>query len=237
VSRFGGVIRSEWIKFRSLRSSLWALLAILLVEVAVGLGMAQDVLGSAGMVPHAAVVVATTGLTFNQLIAVVLGVLVVSNEYSTGQMRTSLTAVPDRLAVLAAKAVTLAAAIFVTGFVAIVLTYAATVPVLLPSDQQAQLGSPSVWLGLLGGAGYLSLTGLIGMAVAVILRSSAFSITLTLGLFFIASTFAPWLPGSAGPQMFNGGGIFSPWQAFAIMLAWVGAPMLGGATLLKKRDA
>lgn len=129
-----GVLRSEWIKLRSLRSTWWSFGIIVLIEVGMAVLFALTASTPSGTIPaeavtEAAITVGTVGLVFGQLVIAVLGVLVVSGEYSTGQIRSSFMAVPNRVPVLAAKAAVFAAATFVVAFTSIAASYLVSLPI------------------------------------------------------------------------------------------------------------
>jgi ABC-2 type transport system permease protein len=251
----GGILRSEWIKLRSLRSTIWSFAIMFVIQIGFGVIVALNSRVPNGapvtpaMVTENAVSASTIGIFFAQLVVAVLGVLLISGEYSTGQIRSSLTAVPKRLPVLWGKAVVFAVTTFVVAAISIVVTYFVTMPILSDAIGEANPGDPKLWLRLLGGAGYLVLIGLISLGLGAIIRSTAGGIAASLGLLLVLPTliqFIPadwakglsdWLPGSAGQNLFFTGGVFEPWQALLVMLGWIAVIFTGAALLLRRRDA
>jgi ABC-2 type transport system permease protein len=258
--RFTGVLRSEWIKLTTLRSTVWAYVILLALQIGLGVLMVltQDAapsgspageaaLGQTGA--EAAVFAATLGILFNQLVISVLGVIVISGEYGTGQIRSSFTAVPKRLPVLWAKAIVFGVVSFVAGLVAVLATYAVTWPLLDARGYTSSLGDEDVWAHLVGGAGYLALIGLFAFFIGALLRHTAGGIAAAVGVLlvlptvvsFIAADWATvlgqWLPGSVGQTLFFGGGVFEPWQAVLVMLGWIAVVATPAAVLLARRDA
>jgi ABC-2 type transport system permease protein len=258
VSRRGlsatGILRSEWIKLRSLRSTWWSFGIIVAIQVGMAVLFSLtaneqfgQVSGEASM--NAAVSVTTVGLLFGQLVIAVLGVLVISGEYATGQIRSSFMAVPNRLPVLAAKAVVFSIATFVVTLASIVVSYFVTMPILAGVGVQADPFDGALWLHFIGAAAYLVFIGLVSLGIGAALRSTPGGIAASLGLLLVlptvfqlipaawSSTLAQWLPSSAGQNLYYWGGTFEPWQALLVMLGWVAAVLISAAVLMKRRDA
>ncbi|SMG29137.1 ABC transporter permease subunit [Agreia pratensis] len=249
-----GILRSEWIKLRSLRSTWWSFGIIVAIQVGLAVLIALTAVKPTGQLPadaatDAAISTISAGLLFGQLVIAVLGVLVISGEYSTGQIRSSFMAVPSRLPVLAAKAVVFAIATFVVGFASIVVSYLVTMPILAEAGVQANPGDPALWVRLAGAAGYLVLIGLVSFGIGAALRSTPGGIAASLGLLLVvptvfqlisaswATTLVEWLPSSVGSGLFYWGGTFEPWQALLVMLGWVAVFIATAAVLMKRRDA
>ncbi|MDN4641527.1 ABC transporter permease subunit [Agreia sp. PsM10] len=249
-----GILRSEWIKLRSLRSTWWSFSIIVLIQVGIAVIFAlttspMTTEPTTQQVTQAAVSISTLGVLFSQLVIAVLGVLVISGEYSTGQIRSSFMAVPNRLPVLAAKALVFAVATFVVALVAIVVSYLVTMPILAGNGVDAAPLEPGLWLSFLGAAGYLVFIGLISLGIGAALRSTAGGIAASLGLLLVVPTIfqlipaewagvvASWLPGTAGQSLYYTGSTFEPWQALLVMLGWVAVTLVPAAVLMKRRDA
>ena len=221
---FARVVRSEWIKLRTLRSTVWCFALILLLTVGFGFLLAGTINTSDGPAPDAAtqnslaVSVATLGVNFTQLVAAVLGVLIISGEYTTGMIRSTFAAVPKRLPAFFAKVLVLAVSTFVVGLVSIVITALVTIPLLASKGIHADLLDVHVMRALLGGAGYLTLIAVLAFGFGAVLRSSAGGIATVLGLILVippvlsivsALTKAEWihnvsvfLPSDAGGRMY-----------------------------------
>ncbi|GAA2245643.1 ABC transporter permease [Herbiconiux moechotypicola] len=261
--RFTGVLRSEWIKLITLRSTIWAWIVLVLLQVGMGvifvltmdaapeggpLQQGADA-GAADAVAQTAVMASSLGILLGQLVISVLGVLVITGEYGTGQIRSSLTAVPKRLPVLWAKAIVFGVTSFVLGLIAVAAAYAVTWPLLDDRGYTSDLTDPDVWARLVGGAGYLALIGLIAFFIGALLRHTAAGIGAAVGLLLVvptvlqfisaewATVLGQWLPGSVGQSLFFGGDVFEPWQAVLVMLGWIAVLAAPAAILLTRRDA
>ncbi|MFJ6481565.1 MULTISPECIES: ABC transporter permease [unclassified Streptomyces] len=254
---FTAVLASEWTKIRTVASTSWTLALVFLVTV----GFAA--LFSATFDPktldatqRAAFDPTSTSLSsmeLGQLAMIVFGVLVVSTEYSTGMIRTSLAAVPRRERFLLGKmavATALALAVgLLTSFTSFFLTQA------LLGDLRIGIGEEGVLRAVTGAGLYLALLALFCMGVATMLRSSVAAISVLVPFFLIVSnllvgfeatrTVGQYLPGNAGERIMqvvpNALGTFEtpygPWGGFGIMLLWTLAAVLGGYAVLRKRDA
>ena len=253
--RFSGILKSEWIKLVTVRSTVWTLVVLLLLQVGMGVMAAATIptpegsLGGTIQANGFAVFVTTLGLFINQLVIAVLGVLVVSGEYSTGQIRSTLTAVPARWPVLVAKALVFGVTAFIVSLVSVVLTYAVTWPLVDSKVGASSLADSDVWWPLLGAAGYLALVGLLAFSIGAIMRHTAAGIAVAAGLLLVlpivlslvgtewASVVNDWLPSTAGQTLFGSGRVFEPWQALLVMLGWVAVPFATASVLLSRRDA
>lgn len=264
---FGGVLASEWVKLRSLRSTVWSYLIV--IAISLGMAFLMSFSFAYGMdggmdganVPAAeqtsfVVQSALFGIYFGQLVVGVLGVLVISGEYTTGMIRSTLTAVPKRLPALAGKAVVLFVATFVVGIVTNLAAFATSSIVFAGVDVSTSLFEVDTLLALAGGALYLALVAVFALGVGTMLRSSAGGIAAVLGLVLLVPTILqlipadwahdmiPYLLSSAGMTMFTAIGadsadIVGPnaWQSLLVVLAWVGVSLAGATVLLKRRDA
>lgn len=257
---FPRLLRSEWIKLRTLRST-WLTLgaAVLVLVVAAGL-IANFVHGNLvhpqpgrGSDPGDRDVLTAPlrGFGVTQLIVGVLGVLVVSGEYATGMIRASLIAVPKRLPVLAAKALVFGALAFASMLTAAFAAFFVAQAVL--GSYRIGLSAPSVMRVLVALAGYLTLVGLLGVGIAFIVRSTAGSIASLVGILLVApgvlaalgtswaATASHYLPLAAGQAMFadqpGDPGTLSPGRGTLVMLAWVLTSLLTATALLTARDA
>lgn len=221
---FGGLLRSEWIKLRSLRSTVWCFGIIAIITIGFGLLLASNIsMGDAAATTADSqalwVRVVTTSISINQLVVAVLGALIITGEYGTGMIRATLTAAPRRLDALVAKALVLATSAFAISLASIILTALVTVPLLPARGIHPDFGDGKVWLAFLGGALYLALVGVISLAIGTLVRSSAGGISASLGLVFVLPivmsivaqiTQADWarnvgtlLPSAAGDHMFS----------------------------------
>src|ERR1700712_3580861 len=128
---FGGILRSEWIKLRTLRSTVWCYAVLVALTIGIGLLVASFIGTGSGADAHRndAVQAVTVGVSFGQLVVAVLGTLVITGEYGTGMIRSTLAAVPQRTPALVGKAVVFAVVTFVISFVSMVVTLVAATPI------------------------------------------------------------------------------------------------------------
>lgn len=251
---FARAVTSEWIKFRTLRSS-WITLfaavgALLVIGLLIGYTTARNVAGLGA--EDAAASGAMQGFFLSQLLIGVLGVLFVSGEYSTGMIRSTLAAVPGRLTVLAAKAVAFGTVALVTMVGAAFATFFGAQAFLSHYGHGYSLSDPGVLRVVVGTGVYLALVGLLGGAFGWILRSTAGGIASLLGLLLVIPVLLqvlPWawvsdlgqyLPSQAGGSFvssFQAPDTLTPWAGFAVLLAWVITALTGAAVLLERRDA
>src|SRR5205807_436717 len=194
------------------------------------------------------------GLFLAQLAIGVLGVLVMTSEYATGQIRATLGATPQRMAVLVAKVWVFAAATIVVGLVACVAAFAAGQAIFTQKHVGTSLHDLTVARAVVGGALYLTALGLLGLGLGAILRRTAAAITALVSLLLILPILAnflpsPWnddvqryLPGDAGRQIIRvviepGSNALSPWAGFAVLCAYAAVALTVGALLLARCDA
>lgn len=263
VHLFGDILASEWTKLRSVRSTYWTL------AVAFGVFVASAVLFSAVYVSQYASVSAAdratfdptsftlTGLFLAQLAIGVLGVLVITSEYSTGAIRSTLAAVPQRRAVLAAKATVFSGVALVVGLVASFTAFFAGQAILSSQHIQAHISDPGVLRAVAGGGLYLAVLGLFAMGVGALIRHSSGAIAALFGAVFVAPILAlalpsswsaavsKFLPSNAGQAMLStthaatvhGAPSLSPWVGLGVFAAYAAAALLLAAWSLGRRDA
>jgi len=255
---FFGVLRSEWIKLRTVRSTVWSYATVIVISLGLAALMSVSAGFDGSQIPaeqQTAIVTqaATFGVFFGQLVVAVLGVLAISGEYSTGMIRSSLTASPKRLPVLAAKAVVLFVSTFVVGLVSTVGSALVAAPILAGQGITAEVTDPDLLLPLLGGALYLALVSVFALGVGAILRTGAGGIAAALGILLLlpiamvmipadwVADVTPYLLSNAGLGIFGlnafGPSDFEVWQNITIVLGWVAVSLAGAVVLLKRRDA
>ncbi|GAB1327519.1 ABC transporter permease [Streptomyces sennicomposti] len=252
------VIRSEWTKIRSVASTVWTLSLAVVVTIALGMlisALSKNEFGTMGpreRLSFDPTFVSFAGMALGQLAMIVFGVLVVSNEYSTGMIRTSLAAVPRRGTFLASKvAVATALALLVgmaTAFAAFFLGQA-----MLGPQLRTTLDAPGVLRAVVGGGLYMTLIAVFSMGVAVMLRSPMLSLGVLMPFFFLVSNIlanvsatrkiGQYLPDQAGSRIMRvlprvgDDTPYGPWGGLGIMVLWVLAALAGGYALLRRRDA
>ncbi len=217
---FPRLVRSEWIKFRSIRSTIWcfAILVALTIGLAALLGALVEKPEGAGTVPQAAanaqiVMINTVGVGFSALVVAVLGVLIITGEYTTGQIRSTFTADPGRLGAVFAKVAVLAVATFLVSAVATWIGVAISVPLQAAKGVQADLADPAVFLPILGSSVYVTLLAVLAFGIGLLVRSSAGGIAITLGLMLVVPIILQLVGGLLGVQWVLDSMQFLPEQA------------------------
>jgi hypothetical protein len=196
------VLRSEWTKIRSVRSTWIALVSVVGAGVALSVLGASDLLGAspsdlpAGWDPTAE---SLKGFLFAQLVIGMLGALSITPEYGTGMIGTSLVFVPSRSRLLAAKAVVVGGIGLMVGLVTSVLSFAVVQLMLKNAGLPAAgPGDPGVARALIGGTLYLTIVALLGVAVGALVRSATSSLALLVGVLLLVPALGPGLPGAVG---------------------------------------
>jgi ABC-2 type transport system permease protein len=261
---FGRTLRSEWLKLWTLRSTWWVagstvvavvLIALLGATTAVTFADDPEISAQMGGTFEPAELV-TSGVAFGELILAVLGVLVITNEYSSGMIRATFSAVPTRLPVMVAKTLVVAVVALLVGVLSVGLSYAVTYPVLAGEGMQADLGE---WVTqrILGGAVVvLVLIALMALGIGAVLRHTAAAIftivalvfVVPIVLVFINNDVADWiekvLPSNAANAFLTASGaaqqgvtLLTPLQGLLALVAWAAVPLVVGSILTKRRDA
>jgi ABC-2 type transport system permease protein len=251
------VVRSEWIKLRSLRSTVWTLLiaVVLMIGLAALLGAVTksefDKVSAEEQALFNPISSSLGGISFAQLAIGVLGVLLISGEYSTGMIRASLTAVPKRLPVLWAKVGVYAAVVFVVMLVASFGAFLLGQALL--GDLGVSLSADDAVRSVFGAALYLTVAGIIGVAIGALIRNSAGGISAFVGLFFLApplslllpsslaDSVTPYLPSNAGGALYGGASPFEkpldPWVGFAVLCSYGVVLLVAAAVRMRRTDA
>jgi hypothetical protein len=247
---FTRMLQSEWTKIRTVRSTMWSLIVMVVLIVGMAALLGGTVNGQDNE-PDPSVSISLIGVMIAQIAAASLGVLTISAEYTTGMIRSTLTAYPRRVTVLAAKAVVFAVIMFVVGLIASYLAYLIG-DSMLTRDVVRDSTDSEVMRGVLGSATYLALIGLFSLGVGTMLRHSAGAITTVLGIMLVPSIFGGFIPGKFGDwvqdyspmnllinMVFPAGEVESsldPWPGMIVMGCYAAAALIGGASLLKARD-
>lgn len=255
-----GVVRSEWLKFWSLRSSWIALAASLVVLLAFGViasatyspptaGNSDQGMGDGS---SDAVSLALMGTPLVSLVVGSLGVLLFAGEYSTGMIRSTLTAVPRRLPVLFAKSAVVALLVLVLTTIGALMAFALGAVGLDGEKISLSLGDEGVLRSLLGFGVYMALVAVFGVALGALLRSPAGGISSLLGIMMIlpnltsllpdsmADVLEPRFPSTAGEAMFSlhqSADSLSPGGGFVVFAGWVALALAAAAFRLKRTDA
>lgn len=257
---FPEAMDSEYAKIRSVRSTWWTLLASLVVSVGISFLIAAITSANWNSIrpedrasfDMSSVV---SGVYFGVLVTGVLGVLVVATEYSTGMMRTALTAFPRRGTLFAAKAVVLAVVVLLLGLVIAFASYGLAEPFYSRHGIQLSLTHAANLRALLAVPVYLTLVALMGLAFGFLLRHTAGAISSLMGLMFVIPIITNFLPGTIGKdinevvpsnagtammttrQAVNGTTHLSPLAGFVTLLIWVAVLLVPALLLFRRRDA
>ena len=254
---FRATLRAESTKLRTVRSTVWTLLTAVGLAIGFGLlvGVSQvhswDTLPASERLRFDPTSFSLSGLFLAQMAIGVLGVLIVTSEYATGQIRATISATPQRLTVLAAKAATFAAVALVVGLAACFGAFAIGQAVFSSKGIGASLNDPGVLRAVVGGALYLAAVGVLGIGLGTIIRRTAGAIAALVGLLLVmplVGTFLPsswndavgkYFPAQAGTAIFSvvhNPRALSPWTGFAVLLTWAAVAMVVGAVVLRRRD-
>jgi ABC-type transport system involved in multi-copper enzyme maturation permease subunit len=257
---FGGALRSEWTKIRSVRSTVWTLTAAIVIGVGI------SALGNWGQSNHTSESAAELaakdlvyrsmfGILLGQLVMVVFGALAVTSEYATGMIRTSLSAQPRRLSVFAAKFVVVALVAFVVGEIISFASFLIGAHFWAAKGVHLGLGSHGALQAVIGGGLYLDGAALLAFGVGAAMRHTAGAITTGVFLLFVVTiivNFMPnswqadidkYLPANAGSQVWatqhtaDVGTAFGAWAGFAVYMVYAVIALLAGLWVFHRKDA
>ena len=255
----GQALHAEWTKFRTEAGPSWLLAGVVTLTVAVGVtaaSVAQCRSATCGIDPAK---VSFTGIYLGQAVVAVAGVLAIGNEYSTGMIRLSLTAMPQRLTWLFAKATVLTAPVLTAAALAVAGAALAGRLILpgrgfTPAHGYASLTSATDLRAAVGAVLYLTLIALLSLGLAAAVRDPAAAIGLVLGVLYLFPLAANVisnptlgrhldqigpLPAGLDAQATIGvnGLPLTPWQGIGVVALWTAGALLLGALALKTRDA
>jgi ABC-2 type transport system permease protein len=254
---FRDVLASEWTKLRSVRSTYWSIVAA--VVLAIGLGAAISA-GQAHAYPNMspsdqltfdATSITQAGFFFAQLALGVFAIMTMSAEYSTGTIRTTVAAVPQRGYVIAAKAVLVSSVSFVVSTIAAFVAFFLGQLILKGHHLNVPLSHPGTLRAVIGSGLYIAALTLFALGMATLIRSTAGSITALAAIVFILPgvsqalpdswqhDFARYLPANAGSSITNTittSDSLGPWTGYFVLLIWVVVVLGAGTYVLRKRD-
>jgi len=253
------VLLSEFTKFRSLRSTMWTLLAAVVLMIGIGAlfsavtASQYHTFRAADQAAFNPVTTSLTGVIFAVVAFGVLGALLTGGEYSTGMIRSSLTAVPRRLPVLWGKIAVFAGCIFLVSLVASFISFGLGQALLNSHHLGVSITAHDALRSVIGAALYLTVAGLIGLALGVLLRNTAAGITIFAAVFFViplltgmlpasvSNHLTQYLPSNAGGAIW-GGTVYvahplSPWTGFALLCGYAAVLVGAGAWRLRRSDA
>jgi ABC-2 type transport system permease protein len=248
--RFADAARMEWVKLRSLRSTWWTLAVTIAAAAGIAVAVGVNTEEATGDLTNNAL----AGISVGLLLTGTLGVVTATSEHTSGAIRSTLAAIPNRPLVLAAKAAVFGAVALATGEAAAFVSFLACRVALPAGVPGPALGQPGVLRAVvLGGAGYC-LIGLLGLGFGAVVRHTALAVGLLVGGVYVvamlvaplAPVLMPWLPIAIvansltveRPGMAIGDVQFlSPWTGLGVLAAYAAVALAAGAWLLAERDA
>ena len=252
------VLRSEWTKLRTQPSVFWSLLATMILVA--GFGIVYSLVRETRP-PHGAAAIAAfdpagvslSGVQLAQIAVGVLGVLLITSEYATGLIRTTLAAVPRRLPTLWGKAAVVTGAVVAVSVPAAVAVFLAGQAILGRQHLSVSFSAPGVARAVIGGALYLAVAALLGLALGALLRSTAGGIAALFGLLFAVPILVGFLPGSLadeiGKYLPGTAGLavttvhpdpatsLGPWTGFGVFCAYALVLLAAAAVRMRRGDA
>ncbi len=258
---FKGILLAEWTKLRSVRSTIWSLVATVVATLAIG---AIATATEAARWSHEGLVsrltfdptsLSLTGLLLGQLAIGVLGVLTVSAEYGTGTIQATFAATPKRSLVLMAKATVFGLVAFVVSEASSFAAFITGQAILAGSTPHATLLQPGVARAVIGGGLYLTVLGLLALGLAALIRHTAGAITAFVGILLIlplivqalpssvADALGRYMPATIGVRLLTVNPAarllptFSPWVGFAVLCGYAAFFLLLGGWTMVHRDA
>jgi ABC-2 type transport system permease protein len=253
------VIRSEWTKLWSLRSTRWSLLAAVLAQGLLGILVAAVQMNRwTHLSPHDrntfdSIDAGVGGYHLAQLAIGVLGVMIISSEHSTGMIRSSFMAVPQRLPVLWAKIAVFSAVTFVLMLVSAVVSFCVVQAIVTQHHVQHSIGDPHALRAVVGTALFLTVLGILATGIGALIRNTAGGIACFVFLLFVlpgitailphtvGDSINPYLPLNAGftvaTSTFEDSHHLSPWGGFVVFCAYAALAVAAAAIGLVRRDA
>ncbi len=253
--KMSGLLRSEWTKMRTVRSTMWSL--ALIVVLSIGIGAIATAETRAHWAPGQefgfdATRVSLIGVFFAQFVIGVLGILVMSGEYGTGTIRATLSATPRRPLVLAAKVAVFGVVALAVSEVVAFVSYFLGQSLLSAPAVHTTLSSPGALRAVVGSGLYLCVLGLFALGLATIIRHTAGAIGAFVAALLvlpivvaalpssIANSVQRFLPDAIGRTMISlrtDPHLFTPWAGFAMLCVYTAVLLLIGAVTLVRRDA
>jgi ABC-2 type transport system permease protein len=252
------VVLSEWTKLRSLRSTRWSMLVAVVLTIGLPCLVSAIISSHWGhMAPRERahrhpLDIALFGADISQLAIGVLGVLVMTGEYSTGMIRATIGAVPKRLPVLWAKTAVFAAVSFALMLPCTIAAFFASQAIFSRHDiLQISFSAAGVARCVVGAALYLTVVGVFALGLGAITRNTAGGIAVLAGILFVIpplmnvlptswnNAISPYLPSNAGRDVFSltrGAHDLAPWTGFALFAGYAALSIAIAAVLLVRRD-
>ena len=258
---FLDILRSEWTKIRTVRSTFWTLVGAFVGMVAIAV-IASEVIVHQWATMSAAdkamfnpIEIGVSGAFFSQLAIGVLGVLVITTEYGTGMIRATFAAVPQRRSLLGAKALVLFAVSLVVGVISSFTAFFIGEAILSTYSGQnigASITDAGALRSVLGAGLFLAAMGLLGFAIGAVVRRSAGAITALFGLVFllpglmellpssIKDNVNKFMPSNAGSSIYRqvkATTTLSPQMGLVVLVAYGLAALVAATVIVHRRDA
>jgi ABC-type transport system involved in multi-copper enzyme maturation permease subunit len=253
--------RSEWIKLCTVRSTYWTLLAAAVGMVGFGALLSAAYArhypstGPAARAAFDPAAYSLSGFFLAQLAIAVLGVVVMTSEYATGSISSTLAAAPQRGTVLAAKAAVFGAVAAATGTGSAFAAFFTGQAIMAQKGIEAHIGGPGVIRSVTGAGLYLAVLGLLALGLGTLIRRTAGAVAAVVGLVVVLpvlvqglppawqAAITRYLPSAAGQAIIGHtkftppGHLLSPWAGFALFCAYTAAALTAAAVGLNRRDA
>lgn len=253
---FGNLLRSELTKLRSVRSTYWTATAAALGTIAVAVIICVQwrvnlLDGKDSLHGFDATLTSINGLYLAQIAAGTLGVLVISSEYGTGMIRATMSAVPQRRAVLAAKGVVFAACTLVAGELLSFTAFAIGQAILAPAHASVGFGHPGTLRAVAGGGLYLTAVGMLGFGLGALIRHTAGALSAFFGVLFASTalvdllptswrnTVIDYMPANAGSQILTTirtDSALGPWTGLGVLSLYAAIAVAAATILITRRD-
>lgn len=254
---FGNVMRSEWTKLRSVRSTYWTATIAFLAMIGLSIGLAirwkHDINAHPARADgFDATLTVLSGIYLAQVAIGALGVLVISSEYGTAMIRASLAAVPQRRAMLAAKALVFALCTFITAEVTSFISFGIGSAILRGAHAGTSLSDPNVFRAVFGGGLYVTVVGLLGFGLGALIRHTAGALSAFFGVLFALTAIVDllptswrndvieYLPANSGSQIFTvlpSHDSLAPWTGLGVFCLYAVAAIVIAFALINRRDA
>ena len=255
MSAFADIVRSELVKLRSVRSTWWTLGAAVAFNVVLAAALAiflPEQLSAHQKATLDVLRVSLGGIHLSQVAFGVLGVLVITGEYAAGTIRATLSAVPRRRTLLAAKLTVLTATALAVGIGSSLAAFWVFQALLSDGGLTASIADPGVLRALVGGGLFLTALAAMGLGLGAITRASTGAIAALFSLLFVPpillelvpdawrTTIGPYMPMEAGSAIYSlssHDGALGPWTGFGVFSAYASIALAAGFVLITRRDA
>jgi ABC-2 type transport system permease protein len=248
-------LHAEWTKVRTLAAPRWLLLGTIAATMALSVAVTSVITCDAAGCGHDTTKLSLSGVQLGQALVVILAVQLISGEYSSGMISTTLTAMPHRATTLAAKAIAATGVVATAGTIAVLGSLLAGRLILARHGYPAlsPVDGPTL-RATVGSILYLALIALLSLGVATIVRDAATSIGIILGLLYLVPIVAPVIDNPHWQRLLQQIGPMSaglaiqattdlddlpinPWAGLGVLAAWAATALLVGTLLLRQRDA